>query len=69
MSLEVDCVGRCVQNDGRTVLMVACSKRATDIVELLLAVPGVNVNAVDVSCVSGETSACCDQSSLRSLRA
>jgi hypothetical protein len=34
--------------------MVACSKRATDIVALLLAVPGVDVNVANVSCVSGK---------------
>jgi hypothetical protein len=34
--------------------MVACSKGATDIVALLLAVPGVDVNAAKVSCVSGK---------------
>jgi hypothetical protein len=34
--------------------MVACSKGTTGIVELLLAVPGVDVNAAKVSCVSGK---------------
>ena len=34
--------------------MVACEEGATDIVELLLAVPGVDVNAAKVSCVSGK---------------
>jgi hypothetical protein len=34
--------------------MAACSNGHTDIVKLLLAVPGVDVNAVNVSCVSGE---------------
>jgi hypothetical protein len=34
--------------------MLACSNRATDIVKLLLAVPGVDVNAAKVSCVSGK---------------
>jgi len=43
-----------VQEDGRTALMAACSKGATDIVALLLAVPGVDVNAAKVSCVSGK---------------
>ncbi len=33
--------------------MVACSNGHTDIVELLLAVPGVDVNVAMVSCVSG----------------
>ncbi len=62
VSLEVDCVGGglwlgfvagSVQEDGWTALMVACSKGATDVVEMLLAVPGVDVNVADVSCVSG----------------
>jgi hypothetical protein len=44
----------CVQKVGRTALMEACSKGATDIVELLLAVPGVDVNVANVSCVSGK---------------
>jgi hypothetical protein len=34
--------------------MVACSRGHADIVTLLLAVPGVDVNAAKVSCVSGE---------------
>jgi hypothetical protein len=34
--------------------MVACSNGHTDIVKLLLAVPGVDVNAAKVSCVSGK---------------
>jgi hypothetical protein len=34
--------------------MVACGEGHTDIVELLLAVPGVDVNFSDVSCVSGK---------------
>ncbi len=42
----------CVQENGYTALMVACSKGHTDIVEHLLAVPGLNVNAANVSCVS-----------------
>ena len=33
--------------------MVACESGHTGIVELLLAVPGLNVNIADVSCVSG----------------
>ncbi len=33
--------------------MAACKKGHTDILELLLAVPGVDVNVADVSCVSG----------------
>jgi hypothetical protein len=33
--------------------MEACERGATDIVKLLLAVPGVDVNVADVSCVSG----------------
>jgi hypothetical protein len=33
--------------------MVACEEGATDIVALLLAVPGVDVDVADVSCVSG----------------
>ncbi len=32
--------------------MAACSNGHTDIVELLLAVPGLDVNAANVSCVS-----------------
>jgi hypothetical protein len=46
--------GRCAQEDSFTALMVACEEGATDIVELLLAVPGVDVNAARVSCVSGK---------------
>jgi hypothetical protein len=34
--------------------MVACKKGDMDIMTLLLAVPGVNVNVADVSCVSGK---------------
>jgi hypothetical protein len=34
--------------------MVACKWGHTDIVELLLAVPGVDVDVADVSCVSGD---------------
>ncbi len=34
--------------------MVAYGNGHTDILELLLAVPGVDVNVVDVSCVSGK---------------
>jgi len=34
--------------------MVACSKGNKSIVELLLAVPGVDFNVADVSCVSGK---------------
>ncbi len=45
--------GRCAQGDGSTALMVACEEGATDIVALLLAVPGVDVDVADVSCVSG----------------
>jgi hypothetical protein len=41
-----------VQKDGRTALTEACRKRHKDIVQLLLAVPGLNVNAARVSCVS-----------------
>ena len=33
--------------------MVACERGHADVVKLLLAVPGVNVNAAQVSCVSG----------------
>jgi hypothetical protein len=33
--------------------MAACAWGATDIVALLLAVPGLDVNAANVSCVSG----------------
>ena len=33
--------------------MEACKKRLMDVVTLLLAVPGVDVNAAQVSCVSG----------------
>jgi len=47
-----------VQKDGLTALLVACKEGATDIVKLLLAVPGVNVNVAHVSCVSGDTPAC-----------
>ena len=34
--------------------MVACERGHTDIVTLLVAVPGVNVNVANVSCVSGD---------------
>jgi hypothetical protein len=34
--------------------MVACEEGDTDIVTLLLAVPGVDVDVADVSCVSGK---------------
>jgi ankyrin repeat protein len=44
----------CVQEDGSTALMAVCSNGHTDIVTLLLAVPGVDVNAAKVSCVSGK---------------
>ncbi len=40
--------------DGSTALIAACSNGHTDIVTRLLAVPGVNVNAAKVSCVSGK---------------
>ncbi len=47
--------GCCVQADGETALMVACESWRldghTDIVTLLLAVPGLDVNAANVSCV------------------
>jgi hypothetical protein len=42
-----------VQQYTGTALREACSNGHTDIVELLLAVPGVDVNAARVSCVSG----------------
>jgi hypothetical protein len=42
-----------MQKYGRTALMVACKKGHTDIAKLLLAVPGVEVDLADVSCVSG----------------
>jgi ankyrin repeat protein len=62
-------VAGCVQEGGWTALMAACGEGYTNIVELLLAAPGVDVNAAKVSCVSGkQTLACCDQSSLRSQR-
>ncbi len=44
----------CVQEDGLTALMVAYGNGHTDIAKLLLAVPGVDVNVADVSCVSGK---------------
>ena len=44
----------CEQEDGSTALMAACEEGHTDIVTRLLAVPGVDVNASDVSCVSGK---------------
>ena len=50
--------GCCVQEAGWTVLMAACERGDMDIVTLLLAAPGVDVNAAYVSCVSGETPAC-----------
>jgi hypothetical protein len=50
--------------------MVACSKGATDIVALLLAVPGVDVNVANVSCVSGKRlHAVMSHRHVRSLRA
>jgi hypothetical protein len=42
----------CVQEDGSTALMCACKSGHTGIVKLLLAAPGLNVNAAKVSCVS-----------------
>jgi hypothetical protein len=42
-----------VQKYTGTALIAACSNGHTDIVKLLLAVPGVDVNAAKVSCVSG----------------
>ncbi len=49
------CVRRCCEQErGWTALMVACEQGDTDIVALLLAVPGVEVNAANVSCVSGK---------------
>jgi hypothetical protein len=41
----------------------------TDIAEMLLAVPGLNVNAAMVSCVWGAAPACCYSPPLRLLRA
>jgi hypothetical protein len=49
--------------------MVACERGDMDIVTLLLAVPGVDVNVAHVSLCVGETPACRYQSLLRSLRA
>ncbi len=43
-----------MQEDGSTALTVACAWGAKDIVMLLLAVDGVDVNAGMVSCVSGK---------------
>jgi hypothetical protein len=43
-----------VQECGSTALMVAYDEGQTDIVKLLLAVPGVDVNAANVSRVSGK---------------
>ncbi len=43
-----------MQEDGSTALMVACQRGDSDIVKLLLAVPGLDVNAADVSCFSGK---------------
>jgi len=43
-----------VQEDGSIALMVAYDEGQTDIVKLLLAVPGVDVNAANVSRVSGK---------------
>ncbi len=34
--------------------MVACEEGHTDIVTLLLGAPGLDINVVDVSCVSGK---------------
>jgi hypothetical protein len=64
-----------VQEDGVTALMVACLEGVTDIVRMLLTVPGLNVNAAKVPlsselCVGpGKTPACCYSPLLRSLRA
>ena len=50
--------------------MEACERGVTDIVKLLLAVPGVDVNVADVSCVSGRLLyAVISHHPLRSLRA
>jgi len=43
-----------VQKYGSTALMVACEEGHTDIAKMLLAVPGVDFNVADVSCVSGK---------------
>jgi hypothetical protein len=50
--------------------MAACEKGATDVVDLLLAVPGLDVNVADVSCVSGKRlHAVISHRHVRSLRA
>ncbi len=50
--------------------MVVCKKGHADIVTLLLAVPGVDVNAANVSCVSGKRPhAMISHRHVRSLRA
>jgi hypothetical protein len=49
--------------------MAACEEGHMDIVNLLLAVPGVDVNVAHVSLCVGETPACRYLSLLRSLRA
>jgi hypothetical protein len=44
----------CVQEGGLTSLVVACLKRDKEIAKMLLAIPGVDVNATTVvSCVWG----------------
>jgi ankyrin repeat protein len=47
-----------VQEDGSTALMVACESGHTDIVKLLLVAPGLDVNAANVSRVSGNACVC-----------
>jgi hypothetical protein len=43
-----------VQKYTGTALVAACSNGHTDILTLLLAVPGVDINAAKVSCASGK---------------
>ncbi len=57
----VRCEPVVLQYDGRTALMVACEKGHTAVAKLLVADPGLNVNAAKVSRVSGRP-ACCNQS-------
>ena len=59
-----------MQEDGSTALTESCKRGHADIVKQLLAVPGVDVNLSDVSCVLGRRlRAVISRHHVRSLRA